>query len=189
MRLRRYSFECTLVDFRNRDLDLIVAAPGEAHMAEVVNFPRPIPVVACESVTRVVEAPIFVAGRLELCHCIGIRRGTGLVSEAAVLCLGHDPTYRDVGERVVGITTADVGMNARKPDLAYAFLLGLIASVRILSGPSLTPFIPQDRMKCRAFVIERQCMASALNLIAQPTLGKFQRPYPLADPPRHLVYR
>src|SRR5262249_48090030 len=120
----------------DRDLDLVVATPGEAHVAEIVNFPRAIAVVAAKAMARIVKPPVLVAG------CFALLDGIGLVSQPAVLRLGHDPTQRNMRKRVVGITAADVGMNARKPDLADTLLLGLIDPVGIARRSLFIPLGP-----------------------------------------------
>ena len=136
MGLGRYAFEGALVDLHHRDLDLIVATPGEAHVAEFVNFPRAVAVVAGQAMARIVKPSVLVAG------CFALLQGIGLVSQPAVLRLGHDPAQRNMGKRVVGITAADVGMDARKPDLADALFFGLIDPVGIALRPLFVPLGP-----------------------------------------------
>src|SRR5262249_43108442 len=131
---------------------------------------------------RIVKPPVVVAG------CFALFDGIGLVSQPAVLRLGHDPTQRNMRKRVVGITAADVGMNARKPDLADTLLLGLIDPVGIARRALFIPLGPYDGVKGRALVIEGQCMAGTFNLLAEPSLGKLERPDPLAHPSCHLVH-
>ena len=127
------------VDFRPPDDDRVVlvfrlAVIGVAQQLELA---RPVAIIGAEARAGIVDAAVLVAHGDRVLERVGIghrRRRLGsrrLELEAAALRLGDHPDKGNVGQRVVGIAAADVGMHAGEPDLAELLVLDVALLVRI----------------------------------------------------------
>jgi len=91
-----------------------------------------------------------------------------------LFCLFHDPAQWNAGKGVVWISSTNVSVHSGKPNLRNLSLRN-------------AAFIPQNRMKCGAFVIKRERMTCALNLGPKFAIRKFKWPEVLVDTPSHFI--
>src|SRR3954447_15158156 len=128
-------------------------ATRKLHMVEIFDLARPVTVVTSQAVARVIQPAILIATPSGVDHHVQIGTirfvGLRLECEAPGLSLRHNPVKRDVGQRIVRITAADIGMNAGEPDLRQ-------------DARRYTFFVPKNRMEGRSLVVERQSVARSL---------------------------
>jgi hypothetical protein len=106
------------------------------------------------------------------------------------LRLAEHPDQRDVGQRIIGVTATDVGMDTGEPHLADLLIGDVTLLVRIEFRRRNDFFVPQLGMERGAFFIERQRLAGSHHACAiERVSGKFERHDPAADAARHLVDR
>jgi len=106
------------------------------------------------------------------------------------LRLGEHPDQRDVGQRVIGVTAANVGMDTGEPHLADLLIGDVTLFVRIELRRRNDFFVPQLGMERDAIFIKRQRLAGSHHAFAiEGVSGKFERHDPAADAARHLVDR
>ena len=137
--------EDAFVDLRPLDQDFVVFLLGILRVAKLHQFARPIAVVATKPLARIVDAAILVAFRDRVLERIGVsrrRRGIRFELQTAVLRLGDHPDERNVGQRIVGIAAADVGMRAGEPDLADLLVLDETFFIRIEFPGRHDPLVP-----------------------------------------------
>src|SRR5277367_1459736 len=88
-------------------------------------------------------------------------------------------------QRIVWVSATHIGVHPGKPDLTNSLVRQRTRLIRI--GRYLRALIPQNWMKRRPFVIQRQRVASSLNPGIKHSAREFERPDPLANPTGHLV--
>src|ERR1035437_6273808 len=111
-------------------------------------------------------------------------------AEIATGRFAHHPIERRIGQPVVRIPAADIGMHTSEPDL-----LDMVAFegdprlwiVRI--GRVLHLLIPEDRTERRTLIIERQGVADHLDALRRIAIGEAQRPHALIDRHFQLIDR
>ena len=88
-----------------------------------------------------------------------------------------------MGERVVRISAADIGMHAGEPDLADTLRLGAPRPGR----DGFRALIPQQRMECGALIIQREGVAGLADQGVELPVRQFERPQIAADAACHFV--
>ena len=111
------------------------------------------------------------------CQRIGIGRGLEPEAFALAVRLAHHPDQRNLRKQVIRIAAADIGMNARKPDLADPLLGKEPFAVRLRRKRQLVALVPQDRMERRPLVVDRHRMTGAYARASIKTqFGQLPRP-------------
>src|SRR6266404_2468935 len=170
------------VDLRTLDRDLVVFPFGILIFAELNQLARAVAVIATKSRTRIVDSPILVTHRDRILERIRFE------FQATALCFVEHPDERDVGQRVIRVTAADVGMDTGEPNLADLLIRDVTLFVRIELRRRNDLFVPQLGMKRGSLFIERKGLAGAHHaLTIERVSGKFKRHDPTADATRHLV--
>src|SRR5450830_1309942 len=121
-------------------------------LAERGDVARTISVVTAQTSARIVNTAVFVLRRLRVAKSLRASFRQRLERKAGSGRFRHDPDQRNLGQRVVGIAAADIGMHAGKPDLADS----LIGEVALAVGAGLerrfVALVPQCRMESRTLV-------------------------------------
>jgi len=114
--------EDALMDFGPFDLDFILFQLFGLPIEMRDQLARPVAIIAAKTLARIVQPSVLVLPRDRILegvgigdHEIGIRRIACIVRlefEPATFGLGNHPDEGDVGQRIVGITAADIGMHA-----------------------------------------------------------------------------
>jgi hypothetical protein len=177
------------MNFWQRDLHRIALAAGQPVVAQVFYLPRPVAIISGDSGAGIILPAIFISCRARRTKSVGIVWRIGFEGQAAQPRLLHDPVKRNVGQRIIRIAAADIGVHAREPDLTQAFVLNPPHPIRISWSGTLASFAPKHRMKGRAFIIDRKSMARSLNLRRQNSIRQFERPNPFADTASHFLNR
>ena len=112
------------------------------------------------------------------------------------------PGQRPVGEPGARIAAADVGMHADEPDLADPLVIDMrlarprrpsrrpvLADRKEPVVPSHVAVVPQHGPERVAFLLQRQRMAGADDLVVHELVGHRQRPVPIVDGAGDLVDR
>ena len=121
MRVDTDPLEHALMDLRDRDLHAIPLVGGKFRVRKRGHAPWPVSVVTAQSVSRIVDAAVLVLGRSYPRERVGIGSRRRLQGEAAAARFGQHPGERHMGERVIRISAADIGMHAGEPDLGDPF--------------------------------------------------------------------
>src|SRR5262249_23096237 len=74
-------------------------------------------------------------------------------------------------------------------DLAHALVAEVAFSILAGQERLFLPFVPEDRMERRPFVVDGERMACPLYAGIEPAGRQLPGPNPLADPPRHFLDR
>nr|WP_292532554.1 hypothetical protein [Methylocystis sp.] len=82
------------------------------------------------------------------------------------LRFAQNPLERHIGELILGVTPADIGMDAREPDLRNAS--GFLGILRC--------FFPKQRVKGLSFVVERQSVARPIHIWGELQVAEDKRP-------------
>ena len=172
-----------LVDLRHRDFHAIALVVGVPGIRQRGYTPRPIAIVATQPVSRIVDAAVLVLGRSNARECVGIGARSRLQGEAAPARFGQDPGERYMGERVIRISAADIGMHAGEPDLGDPLRIRIPDA----GGRGFRALVPQQGMERGALVVERERVAGLANQGMKLPVRQFERPQIPADAPRHLV--
>ena len=126
---------------------------------------------------------------------IGARRLARIIRlefEPASLRLGDHPDEGDVGQRIVGIAAADIGMHAGEPDLADTLVLDEALCCGIgqrRSAIGAGGLVPELRVEGGAFLVERQRLAGARDARGQMFARQFKPPEIFMNAAGHFVDR
>src|SRR6185437_2105456 len=115
----------------------------------------------------------------------------------------HHPRERMIGKTGPRIAAADIGMNADKPHLADALAIDLgqrLARIRRCRLPAMSDsiepvpvadiaIVPKHGMKGVAFLVERERVTGAHDLVVHELVGYRQRPIPVVYGTGDLVDR
>ncbi len=126
--------ERAFVDLDDIDRNNVAPVGGQTGIGEVGDAAGAVAVVSAEAAARIVEPSVGVLPVLEYGECAERVRSAGIVrrrpidfgrleAQVAGLRLIQHPGQRDMGEGIVGVPAADVGVHAGKPDLTD-FLVG-----------------------------------------------------------------
>src|SRR5579863_5546872 len=90
---------------------------------KIRDLPRAVAIVSTEAAPGVIKAPILVL--CGICVEQRVRFGAGHVLEVEPrqTGFGQNPGERNVGERIIGVSTANVCVHAREPDLQELLVL------------------------------------------------------------------
>ena len=183
MRVDADPVEHAFMNFRDRDPHAIPLVGRKFRVRKRGHAPRPVSVIAAQPVPRIVDAAVLVLGRSYPCERVRIGTRRRLQGEPAAACLGQHPGERYMGERVIRISAADIGMHAGEPDLGNSFRTGFPGA----GGNRLQPLVPQQGMESSALVVERKGVTGLANPSIELPVRQFERPQIAADAPRHFV--
>ena len=165
--------EYAFVDLGYPDANLVVFLFPDFRIQERNQFARTVAVVAAEAFARIVDLSILVPLRNRILegvgigdHAVGTGRQVGVVRfelQAATLGFRDHPDERNIGERIVRISAADIGVHAREPDLADVLVLDEAPPGGIGGGCRTRGLIPKLRMEGGALFIKRQRLTRPLD--------------------------